>query len=180
MHNLNVPKSRSVLLQLFFFFFSPTKADSVPHTGPNSIPFASITITLPCRSQRIAQGNEALNKRPDSLQEVMTWLPTIKLKREHWNWQRLKRKCFYWKPQWMGITTIAMKIITKCKSLKNNFDLLETDKLRPMCLLVWSSSRKHPENFIAKELPAALTTQKCLRTMQANYHLTKLKKCRFL
>lgn len=35
----------------------------MPHTGPNSIPFASITITLPRRSQRIAQGNEALNKK---------------------------------------------------------------------------------------------------------------------
>lgn len=57
----------------------------------------------------------------------------------------------------MGIITIAMKIITKCKSFKNNTDDLETDKLRPMCLLVWSG-RKYPENFIAKELPAALTT----------------------
>lgn len=132
MHNLNVPKSRSVLLQLFFF--SPTKADSVPHTGPNSIPFASITITLPCRSQQIAQGNEALNKRLDSLQEVMTWLPTRKLKREHWNWQQ-KRKCFYWKPQRMGITTIAMKIITKCKTFRNYLNILETDKLGQMCLV---------------------------------------------
>lgn len=153
MHNLNVPKSRSVLLQLFFF---SRKADSVPHTGPNSIPFASITITLPHRSQRIAQGNEALNKRLDSLQEVMTWLPTRKLKREHWNWQRLKGKCFYWKPQQAGITTTAMKIITKCKNFKNNTDLLGTDKLRPMCLLVWSG-RKDPEKIIAKELPATST-----------------------
>lgn len=55
-----------------FFFFFPTQHDSVPHTGPNSIPFASITITLPQSSQKIAQGNEALNKRQDSLQEVMT------------------------------------------------------------------------------------------------------------
>jgi len=44
---------------------------------------------------------------------------------------RLKGKCFYWKPQWMGITTIAKEIITKPNSFKRNIDL-ESDRLRPL------------------------------------------------